>query len=263
MLADTIDSREITSKEVDFSHLYFRVIHGELPESIPVLNTSSRYIFIGFLLSGLLHVCALIFYWEQDVAPVMQTEHRLTVQLQTKPRSAKPTGIETPQEITSRTETVVSETSSVPSASPDVRVTSKMRSIDTTQQKPEKTEEKTVRVQHLTAAELREISSQKKAAKDAPATGIAANVFNPVLRKRLHEESNKPVLQRSDEGPKTHVDPAGATIVDLGGGKCLRSSVPKAGEVQNWYMTSCGGKSESEQIMERVNQAVNEKLMLD
>lgn len=115
----------------------------------------------------------------------------------------------------------------------------------------------------LTAEELRALIAPENTGGDVPVTGIAANVFNPALRKRLHEEASKPELQRADAGPKTYTDPSGATIVNLGGDKCLRSSIPKPGEAQNWYMTSCGGKSESEKIMENVNEAANGKLKFE
>lgn len=118
------------------------------------------------------------------------------------------------------------------------------------------TEPLPVTIQPISADELRSIVTTKVI---PPNQGIATNVFNPSLRQRLLDEERKPELQRADTGPKTHTDPSGATLVDLGGGKCLRSSVPKPGEVQNWYMTSCGGKSESERVMDRVNQAVNDR----
>jgi hypothetical protein len=37
----------------------------------------------------------------------------------------------------------------------------------------------------------------------------------------------------------------------------------KIGAPQNWYMTRCAGKSESEKIMERVEQSINGKLKFD
>lgn len=86
---------------------------------------------------------------------------------------------------------------------------------------------------------------------------IAKNVFHPGLRKQLTGEANKPVLARVEEngGLQTFTDPSGATRVISKNGGCLRASTAtKIGEPGNWYITGCGGKSESEKMLERVDQ---------
>lgn len=250
MLADSLASRE-----VDFSHLYLRVMHGNLPEAESAVRSSLQYVLIGFLISILLHALILTVYWDQGASDSEQSmPPRLTVQLKLKSQeltpvetSPLPSGVTEPAEISPKIDVPP------PIAQP----------VKAEPQKQHDVSVKPTVIRPLTATELREFNQQKDTTIDVPATGIAANVFNPALRKQLHEEASKPELQRADAGPKTYTDPSGATIVDLGGGKCLRSSVPRPGEAQNWYMTSCGGKSESEQIMERVNQAVNGKLKFD
>lgn len=249
MLADSIDARE-----VDFSHLQFLNSHPPVIESIRS-KLSLRYLFAGIAVSIFCHALLLILDWDlQVLSPVKAPATRLTVQLQaaipeldTLPKQP----IETPSAGAATAEPIVDEPQILEKESPV--------SAPTREEKPT-----TVLVQPLTPDELRSVIERDEQTSiesrtHAPASGIAANVFNLALRKRLQEEESKPELQRADAGPKTHTDPSGATIVDLGGGKCLRSSVPKPGAAQNWYMTSCGGKSESEQIMERVNQEVRER----
>ena len=249
MLADSIDARE-----VDFSHLQFLTSHPPVIESIRS-KLSLRYLFAGIAISVLCHALLLILDWDlQVLPPVKAPATRLTVQLQaaipeldTLPKQP----IETPSAGAATAEPIVDEPRILEKESPV--------SAPTREEKPT-----TVLVQPLTTDELRSVIERDEQTSielptHAPASGIAANVFNPELRKRLQEEEGKPELQRADAGPKTHTDPSGATIVDLGGGKCLRSSAPKPGAAQNWYMTSCGGKSESEQMMERVNQEVRER----
>jgi len=116
----------------------------------------------------------------------------------------------------------------------------------------------------LTQQELREITDKfHRSVEGTPA--IAGNVFHPGLRAKLSEEANKPKLARvEDAGPKTYIDPSGATIVVLDNGSCLMSPrTTKIGAPQNWYMTSCNGKSESEKMLERVEQSLNQTLKFD
>lgn len=242
-------------REDDLSHLYLRVINGNLPDAEPVHRSSFRYVLIGCAVSIVLHALVLAFYWKQDSQLVQQTvSPPLTIQLIRKPREI--TAIET----LSASPVVMQPAEKTPEIHESPQLTNLLA---TEPQVQNKKEEKSIVIQPLTMDELRELNQQENTLLDEPATGIATNVFNPALRRRLNEEASKPGLLRADSGPKTHTDPSGATVVDLGGGKCLRSSVPKLGEAQNWYMTSCGGKSESEQIMDRVNQAVNGKLKFE
>lgn len=255
MLADPLSLRED-----DFSHLYLRVINGCLPDVDPVVRSSFRYVLIGCVVSVALHALVLAFYWKQDLPQFEQsTSPQLTIQLTLKAQEIIPVKMPSaPSVVAEPAEKSPEISESIPTNN-----STRVEPSEPNKAESDKLEAAPIVVQSLTMDELRELNQQKNTVIAAPATGIAANVFNPALRKRLHEEASKPELQRADAGPKTHTDPSGATIVDLGGGKCLRSSAPKPGEAQNWYMTSCGGKSESEQIMERVNQAVNGKLTFE
>lgn len=252
MFADPFSSRE-----ADFSHLYLRVFHGSLPDAGPVHRSSFRSVLIGYVVSIALHVLVLAFYWKHDSQQRGQyVSPPLTIQLTLKPHEITPIASPEVAQPVKNTPEVYESAQTNTSTKAESQAPDKPKAPDEPKVKP-------IVIQPLAMDELRELTHQKDAAIDSQATGIAANVFNPTLRKRLHEEASKPELQRVDAGPKTYTDPSGATIVDLGGGKCLRSSAPKPGEVQNWYMTSCGGKSESEQIIERINQAVNGKLEFD
>ena len=116
----------------------------------------------------------------------------------------------------------------------------------------------------LTQQELRELLGNYDYPSQSDMAGIAKNVFHPELRKQLTDESNKPVLARvEDRGLETYTDPSGATIVVTGSGTCLSSPPAKIGSPRNWYVSTCSGKTESEKIMDRVNEAVNGKLKLE
>lgn len=251
MLADSIDARE-----VDFSHLQFLHSRSPIIESIRSRPTL-RYLFAAMAVSIFCHVLLLLLNWNVQVLPVAKpSATRLVIQLQkATPPQVNPVA-ETPVENQPVAVAPTEPTVDVP------QVSEKELPVNPSSTAVEKPLSTKV-IQPLTSEELRSVIERDDQASQspfhAPDSGIAANVFNPALRKRLQEEESKPELQRADAGPKTYTDPSGATIVDLGGGKCLRSSVPKPGAAQNWYMTSCGGKSESEQMMERVNQEVRER----
>ncbi len=126
--------------------------------------------------------------------------------------------------------------------------------------------ELTLQLEPLTPQEINELLGGNNVSSQTDSAEIARNVFHPGLRKQLTDASNKPVLARiEDRGLETYMDPSGTTVVMLEGGGCLRSPPTKIGEPRNWYVsvTPCPGKSESEKIMDRVNDAVNGKLKLE
>lgn len=116
----------------------------------------------------------------------------------------------------------------------------------------------------LTPQELKQITDAYPSQRDSENSAvIAKSVFHPGLRKQLTIEANKPKLARveDDNGPKTYTDPSGATVVVLGNGSCLRSpGTTSSRGPRNWYMTPCGGKAESEQMLERVVQSLHDTL---
>lgn len=121
-----------------------------------------------------------------------------------------------------------------------------------------------ISVEPLTQQELNEIVGRSDYLPQNNTQGIARNVFHPKLRGQLTIEENKPVLARvEDRTLDTHTDPSGATIVKLGSGNCLRSPTAKPGEARNWYVTSCAGKTESEKMLERVEDSLHRTLKFD
>jgi hypothetical protein len=257
MLADSIGAREI-----DLSHLAKQVSYLPPPEASLVTKKSHRYLIIGVGASCVVHTLALLVNWRSASIEIEKFEAPvLVIQLQAIPPKPEPvieSSVIEPQAIEPQAiePKVIEDVAQTLSELPEIKSQSEPISSQS--------ETETSMIQPLSAQELREIiqsNSGEPAA--APTTGIAANVFNPALRKRLQEEELKPNLQRVDAGPKIFTDIHGQSIVDLGGGNCLRSSASKPGEPTNWYMTSCAGKSDSEQIMERVNQAMNSKLKFE
>jgi len=85
------------------------------------------------------------------------------------------------------------------------------------------------------------------------------DVFDPRLRARLQNNfANKTTEQVS--GLTDLTDVHGNTIVELDNGSCLRSVPTAMGQPTNWYMTTCSGTtSESEQMMERINNEVRRR----
>lgn len=251
MLADSIDARE-----VDLSHLQFLIISPPVIESIRG-KLPLRYLLAGIAISIFCHALLLLFNWELHASPpVNPPATKLMIRLQQaaipdiKPLSAAPETIETPS------------VADIP-AKPIADALQTQEQLVNPLPINVETLPPAVVIQPLTSEELRsviEVDDQPRT--QSRGSGISANVFNPALRKRLQVEESKPVLVREDMGLKNHIDPSGATIVDLGEGECLRSSVvTKPGEAQNWYktMTPCGGTTESERAMDRVNQEVRER----
>jgi hypothetical protein len=252
MLANPSDFRE-----VDFSHLKIAV--AELDAGSRA-RPSRSYLIGGLFLSVLLHSVLLLWQSKPSSPPLPIKIAPPEIHLTLHQALVKPQEVSNPpirQENLINSDTVISE-QLVPEQKAVPDLIDHVITNQPVEQKPRV-------ITTLSRDEMLELHSQRKPVVVPKATGsIGDNVFHPALRARLITEENKPDLQRVDLGPKTYSDPSGATIVDLGDGKCLRSSVvSKVGETQNWYMTSCGGKSESERIMERVNQAVNGKLKFD
>lgn len=267
----TMQANNFPGRDTDLSHLRF-VLTGSFaaePESSRPPQSNFRILLAGFLASLIFHFLLLFLLQPEPSAPkptIKRMHITLAKPLKTLPVAPAekiPTSDSTDmldstgeKEMPAERPVAEAATSNKPSVQVPTNVTD-MRTKSSREEirKP---------VISLTAEDIRELQELDNNEKAAQRRGsISENVFNPALRRRLQEEESKPVLQRADAGPKTHVDPSGATIVELGDGQCLRSSAPKAGEVQNWYMTACGGKSESERLMERVDQTVNGRLSFE
>lgn len=220
---------------------------------------SIRYLLVGLLVSGLLH--GFLFLWQID-SPVIDSS-RLSKPAQRIHLTLNPIDVTPKENVSSSvqpekpvTTTDVEPVSAPPATRPEAAISSDELPLPVQQARI---------ITTLSRDEMQEIYLERKSTIAPQLKGsIAENVFNPALRERLIAEENKPDLQRVDAGLKTNSDPSGATIVDLENGKCLRSSaVRKVGEVQNWYMTGCGGKSEAERMMERINERVNGRLRFE
>lgn len=251
MLAESIDSRKI-----DLSHLQFFTNHS--PVTNPEIEKSPpRYLRAGIAISIFCHVLFLLINWELDAVPLTQPSATILV-VQLKQQLATHEWKSVP-EVTSLQEPTLETVPALPTPTKPIddkpKVSVKKLSTDPSLSK-ENRQSPDVIIKTLTPEEFKEIVESAPTGTQSSFAGISANVFNPALRKRLQDEEVRPVLQRANVGLKTLTDPSGATIVDLEEGKCLRASAPKSGEAQNWYMTFCGGKSESEQIMDKINEEV-------
>lgn len=234
-------------REVDLSRFANSI--AEL-DAHPCSYPSPRYLLVGLFFSALLHV--FLFFWQIDSSVLPKSAPRIYLTLNPIDVKPKEDILLSAQPEKPVTTSDLAPVSVPPAPLPETAISSSEL-------------EQTRIITTLSRDEMQEIYPERTSTIAPQLKGsIAENVFNPALRERLMTEENRPDLQRADTGPKTHMDPSGATVVELGNGKCLRSSVlTKVGEAQNWYMTSCGGKSESERMMERINDQVNGKLRFD
>lgn len=246
-------------REVDFSHLS---IAGTNPESVePVHKQQSTLLWLALLLSLLLHLSLLLFqFGEKQFHSQLAPTPTLHINLRQLPVNSQDIA---PEIITPD----VNEIPSVSNVEPEVVASSVVAEKIVTVEKSLAAKPATrLVVEPLSAQELKEVvESHNAQSASQTTTAIAENVFHPGLRARLSAEANKPTLMRVDDsGLQTFTDPAGATVVKLPGGGCMSSPADtKIGAPRNWYFTACGGQSESEKMMERVNSEVNGKLRFD
>jgi hypothetical protein len=248
MLANPSDFRE-----VDFSHLTFVVADLEVSSRA---RPSSSYLIGGLFLSVILH--ALLLLWQSNLSPALAPiiDRPPEIHLTLHHALIKPQEVSGPpnqHENLINSDSVISEP-----VAPELKAAPDLP--DPVIANPPVVQKPRI-ITSLSRDEMHEIYIQRKTT-IAPqnADSISRNVFHPGLRERLMIEESKPDLQRVADGLSAHLDPSGATRVNLGDDECLRSSGGHSmGGAQNWYMTACGGKSESEKIMERVNRSVNEK----
>lgn len=95
-----------------------------------------------------------------------------------------------------------------------------------------------------TDADLKEVSTKP-----------FGSVFDPRLRKKLQDQYAE--KQAKASGLSTYEMANGATVEKLKDGHCLTTlSQGKKEKETNWYHTGCSEKSESERMMDRVNQSL-------
>lgn len=246
-------------REVDFSHLS---IAGTNPESVePVRKQKSTLLWLALLLSLLLHLSLLLFqFGEKQFHSQLAPTPTLHINLRQLPVNSQDIA---PEIIRPD----VNEIPPVSNVEPEVVASSVVAEKIVTVEKSLAAKPATrLVIEPLSAQELKEVvESHNAQSASQSAAAIAENVFHPALRARLSAEVNKPTLKRVEESSlQTFTDPAGATIVKLPGGGCMSSPADtKIGAPKNWYFTACGGQSESEKIMERVNSDANGKLRFD
>ena len=250
MLADIPEIRG-----VDFSHL--QLADTNPGSAQPVRKHSYLFLWFALALSLLLHLSLLLFefgskqFHQQQI--VSQT---LRINLQrtpTTPNSIPNLGVD-----------------EVVQAVPAPRATKEMAAIpvvkETVAAKEQKSNEPPIArlvIEPLSAQELVEITNAHSSTTTGRGTAaIAENVFHPGFRAQLSTEANKPKLARVEDSVlQTYTDPAGATVVKSPGGGCMRSPAEsKIGAPKNWYFVACGGQSESEKMMERINSELKTKL---
>lgn len=245
--------------EVDFSHL--KLIDSELESPAPVRQSASPLLWCALLLSTSLHLSLMLLEisstQHRPKQASTQTLHIDLLQVPLKKQDA-PTNVAAEE---------VVELQSVQEVAQEVVVAPVPATKIVTVEQPREAQPVTrLVIEPLSAQELAEVVDRNNTQSDYQGSAaISENVFHPGLRGQLTAEANKPQLARvEDSALKTYIDPAGATVVKLADGSCLKSPhESKIGAPKNWYMTPCGGKSQSEQMMERVNQDVNGKRRFD
>lgn len=244
-------------REVDFSHL--TVSDTALESGVPACHSQSSLLWAALLLSLLVHLSFLLFNFSDKQSPSRLIPAQ-TLRIDLAPLQSKKLDT-APEIVTGEVNELAPEVEKAVIASP-VPATASLPT-----EKPREAPPITrLVIEPLTSQELAEIVDGHNAQSDFQATApIAGNVFHPGLRARLGEEANKPTLARAEDSIlQTFADPAGATIVKSPGGGCMKSPADtKIGVPKNWYFVACGGQSESETMMERVNEVVNGKLRFD
>jgi hypothetical protein len=248
-------------REVDFSHLTISDSDISLESVGSVRKPQSILLWCALLLSLLLHLSLLLFqFGEKQFHPKQVPASTLHIDLRQLPTKKQDVATETvPRELVEIQP--ISDVKEEVVASPVIA-----EKIVTVEKALEANPVTRLVIEPLSAQELAEVvDSHNAQTDDQGSAAIAENVFHPGLRARLNTEANKPILARAgDKGLETYRDPSGATVVKLGNGSCMRSPADiKIGAPKNWYFVACGGKSESEKMMERVNEDVNGKLRFD
>ncbi len=245
-------------RDMDFSHLQLSDSSPGSAESVS--KRSSPLLWIALVLSLMLHLSLLLFefsakqFHQQQIAK--QTLH---ISLQRAPT--------TPNALPDVVAEGVVQPAPAPRDIKEIVTAPVITEVVAPKEKPSKVPPATrVVIEPLTAQELAEITdNHNSTTTHQDSASIAENVFHPGLGAQLTAEANKPKLARAEESAlQTYTDPAGATVVKSPGGGCMRSPAEtKIGAPKNWYFAGCGGQSESEKMMERVNGEVKKKFRFE
>lgn len=246
-------------RDVDFSHLATTDANLESVES--VRKQQSTFLWLALFLSSLLHLSLLFFeFSEKQFHSKLTPAQTLHIDLRQLPSKKREVATEMLTEEIAETPPVSKVEQGVV-ASPVIA--EKIAIVEKSLAAKPVTR---LVIEPLTSKELAEIVDSRNAQSNFPATApIAENVFHPGLRAGLSAEANKPKLARVEDSTlQTFSDPTGATIVKVPGEGCMRSpGDTKIGAPGNWYFVACGGKSESEKAMGRVNEDMKGRLGFD
>lgn len=245
-------------REVDFSHLQLADTNPGAAESAP--KRQSSFLWLALFISLLVHLSVLFFNLSLHQSPLQKAKQALHIRLQPAP-------VIEPEVVPDIVEQPAAEPRLVQDAAQKSVIAPAAKEIAVSRERlPEPRPVSRVVLEPLSAQELAEIvNSHTVQSNDQNSAAIAKNVFHPGLRARLSAEANRPTLKRvEDSDLQTLTDPAGATVVKIPGGGCMSSPADtKIGTPKNWYFTACGGHSESEQMMQRVNEEIKGKLRFE
>lgn len=118
------------------------------------------------------------------------------------------------------------------------------------------------RYQPLSSQDLSEISAGQNGGRDYQnSSGAGRNVFHPGLREQLNSLEQQTAMARAEDSQlNIYSTGIGSDRLKTKGGGCFTASDNgRDSGPRNWYMIRCGGKPDSENIMERVNQSVSER----
>jgi hypothetical protein len=248
-------------REVDFSHLALTT--DSTLESVELSpKQKSPFVWFALLISLILHVSLLLLNVNEKHAfpkqPQTQVLHIDLRQLPTKKQGIAP------EELTQE----VTDISPAQEAENEIVVAPVRKEKVVTAAKSDQAHSVTrLVIEPLSAQELADIVESHNAQPDYEnAPPIVENVFHPELREKLIAASKERRKKRieDEDAAADYIDPAGAVRIETGMGTCI--STPqnnKPGAARDWYVSLCKGKSESETIMERVEQSINGKLKFD
>ena len=244
-------------REVDFSHLQLADTNPGAAESAP--KRQSSFLWLALVFSLLLHLSLLFFNLSVNQHHQQISNSALHIRLQQVPATMR-------EVMPGLVEQKVVESLTTPDTTPEIIASPATETAAPNEKLSEVRPVTRLAIEPLSAQELAEITdTHNSTTTDQNSAAIADNVFHPGLRARLSAEASKPRLMRvEDSSLQTFTDPAGATVVKLPSGGCMRSPADtKIGAPKNWYFTGCGGQSESEKMMQRVNSEVTEKFRFD
>lgn len=228
----------INQEEQDFA----LCVDYDLPESYSRrVGKFNKLLFLALFISILLHLFIFVLKpgWYSPVSAISQSIE-ISLQKIEEPKSL-------PSEIIETEELLIEKPQAVIQSNPDERELKKNSDIP-------------LEIADAPSAQSLKLLSAEDYS--AIAQDNSANIhsdtlaFNPNLRQR-RSETRRPAASKNTKSLKSWQDTYGNEYYQVGG-QCFMSppqnitSAVKEGK--NWYMVSCSGKTESEKMMDNVNQ---------